>query len=315
MPTGSCDCCDQPLGGPGTIVFESTGLQRVFKCGMLRTSVSDENVTGTDPNDFHRVWTRTWECVHAPELNAHCDPGIRFDEVYTYAGPDFRYNDDPPSTCPFPDPVSEYDPCGDGVPVYCGRGIYQSVVTETMATDAEMDAELVNLLSGDILWLGPFSFAESTRDTFATTVTMNGGQNYVVNTARNAQKIRWKLQHSPTATCYLKVWFVRTTRPKGGTGSTDVIEELPPYEWSPTPGDPGDLCIADPLKAWFDADNAISSSTTEEPLMSFDGQSTVIIKKWSMIPGYVPDDPLNIAYNFGGTRPIPDLNPNGFPKP
>jgi hypothetical protein len=108
------------------------------------------------------------------------------------------------------------------------------------------------------------------------------------------RKIKWRLAHDPTGTCYLKVWLQKRFTPEGG--GADTITALTPYEWTGT----GNPCFAEALLPPDDAANRIASSPTEEGVPAADGTTTIEIVKWSCVSGYTPPD---------------DGSANGYPVP
>lgn len=114
-----------------------------------------------------------------------------------------------------------------------------------------------------------------------------------------------QLKHYPTSTCYLKVWIRARFRPSGGTGSTDVLTDIDPYEWVGT----GNPCLTDATKLYNDDANKITFDLPEltEADCPSNGSIFYEIKKWSCQAGYEPDDP-----NDDGSRPSPDTHPNGY---
>ena len=109
----------------------------------------------------------------------------------------------------------------------------------------------------------------------------------------NLRRIKWRIVHSPNATCYLKVWFQRHFFPETGA---EVITPLTPYEWIGS----GTPCLIDVSKPFYYSENYIRSAFTEEMEPSTDGYVAIEIVKYSFVAGYVPPD---------------DGTANGFPVP
>ena len=127
--------------------------------------------------------------------------------------------------------------------------------------------------------------------------------------------------HSPVGTCYLKVWMrdIKTDNDGyGGVTTTTEDDAVGPYEWS---GE-GDPCISNPSHGynWSDkgtADahgNEIWGDWDDIPVEDVEAGQTIatkrVIRKWSFVPDYEPDDPIG-ANSL--ERPNPDKKPNGFP--
>lgn len=98
------------------------------------------------------------------------------------------------------------------------------------------------------------------------------------------RRTKWRVAHSPTGTCYLKVWLRTRFVPEGG--GTEIITPLTAYEWTAT----GNPCLPDLTKGPDHADNIIRSDETEEQEPAEDGTTYVEIVKWSCQPGYTPPD-------------------------
>jgi hypothetical protein len=185
---------------------------------------------------------------------------------------------------------------------------------DTPIEDSQLFSETAAALAA-ALWI---------PDSFNTSLTLLGVQTLdpvygfdpgTYNEGLTVRGIRWKLEHSPTISCYLKVWLVRVIRPQGapGDGSGDTLDfSIPEYEWIGT-GSP--LCLPSQDKPPLHVDNRIFSPWTIESNdpTGDPGEAHVRIFKYSFIEGYEPDDPTGLTLSFGGTRPVPDLNPNGFP--
>lgn len=110
-------------------------------------------------------------------------------------------------------------------------------------------------------------------------------------------KIKYRVRHLPTGTCYLKVWISTVFTPTGGSPGTPVITS---YEWTGS----GNPCIAvttDPVDA---ESQKINSTETEVAVPSTNGETQVVILKWSCVSGYEPD-----------ISDDENPQPNGFPDP
>jgi hypothetical protein len=111
------------------------------------------------------------------------------------------------------------------------------------------------------------------------------------------RKIKWRVAHPPTGTCYLKAWINTRFRPKGGAedGTDDTVTPST-YEWTGT----GNPCLTDPTKSVDDEANMIRSTPTEIGVPATNGTTTVEILKFSCLSGYTPPD---------------DGSANGYPVP
>jgi len=123
------------------------------------------------------------------------------------------------------------------------------------------------------------------------------------------RRMRWKLRHRPSATCYLKVWLHKRFRPKVGSDGKqgpDTLTPLPTYEWTGT----GTPCFSFPDKPFNHDDNVISGAEAIEDPPEQNGYTAIEVTKWSLLRGYTPGNPQP-----DGSRPSPDKRPNGFPDP
>lgn len=118
------------------------------------------------------------------------------------------------------------------------------------------------------------------------------------------RKIKWRVRHLPTGSCYLKVWIRKTFTPAATDPPTvpppapTVTEET--YEWTGT----GNPCLTAPTDP-ADADSQkITGTENEVGVPDQPGTTTVEILKYSCLPGYTPDvsDPEN-------------PQPSGYPNP
>lgn len=119
-------------------------------------------------------------------------------------------------------------------------------------------------------------------------------------------KVKWRIKHSPTGTCYLKVWLRKTTSVGGDPDAIPPIEptvttdDSETYEWTGT----GNPCIANPNDGAASPSNDIvgDENTLDPP--SENGSITVEILKFSCVPGYEPD-----------VSDEENPQPNGYPDP
>jgi hypothetical protein len=154
-------------------------------------------------------------------------------------------------------------------------------------------------------------------------------------TSKTEQKIRFRVKHTPTGTCYLKVWFRKVIQnwkyedcetgfegdpprtesweavvncednPCTSRWSTDgapTFEAAGTYEWQGT----GYPCFSDDAKPPSYCVNAIYSS--EPVTVAATGNQSIFIEfKYSQLEGYEP--------NWGDENGYQGCNPNGFPIP
>ncbi len=98
------------------------------------------------------------------------------------------------------------------------------------------------------------------------------------------RRTKYRIAHSPTGTCYLKVWLQSRFTPEGG--GDDIITPLPAYTWSLT----GNPCFPDDTKSPGHADNLTFGDEAEEQEPSEDGTTTIEIAKYSCLVGYEPGE-------------------------
>jgi len=116
--------------------------------------------------------------------------------------------------------------------------------------------------------------------------------------------VQWRVKHSPTGTCYLKVWFLQTTFKDSGyyISPDDVTtdDSTTPYEWSGT----GNPCISNPDDGLYSASNKISGDPNTMLPPTFDGTRMIEILKYSLVENYEPD-----------VSDVENPQPNGYPDP
>jgi hypothetical protein len=119
-------------------------------------------------------------------------------------------------------------------------------------------------------------------------------------------KFKYRLKFKPPGTCYLKVWFRKTTVNHGDStavppvaGSTTYDDSVI-YEWNGT----GNPCLTDATKPYSDDANLVYSPPTEISVPTINGYIEIRVLKYSCVEGYEPD--ITDSYN---------LQPNGFPDP
>lgn len=110
------------------------------------------------------------------------------------------------------------------------------------------------------------------------------------------RRIKWRMIHAPTASCYLKVWLSVVS--KDSPNSEETVEELEPYVWNGT----GNPCFNDPTKLFSHEDNLIigkendfrfseEEEITGSGILSpqFHPRKFIKIEKYSYLPDYEPD--------------------------
>ena len=103
-------------------------------------------------------------------------------------------------------------------------------------------------------------------------------------TSYNIVRTKWRVKHSPTGTCYLKVWLQTRFVPEDG--GDPIITPIPPYVWEQT----GNPCFPDTSYGPGAAENLIRSDISEELEPSDDGTTYVEIVKYSCLASYTPPD-------------------------
>lgn len=111
-------------------------------------------------------------------------------------------------------------------------------------------------------------------------------------TSYTLRRVKWRIRHDPTGTCYYKVWPRKVFQPEGGGSPT--LTDLTPYVWNGT----GNPCLPDPTAGVTDEANYIRGTATELMEPSTDGEITIEVVKWSCVPGY---------------EPVEGVDPNGYP--
>lgn len=113
----------------------------------------------------------------------------------------------------------------------------------------------------------------------------------------SSQIFKYRVEHAPSATCYLKVWIKRTTETENGT--TEDTDQ--PYEWKGS----GYPCYADESKIYTACENIIYGQPSGTISASKGSSISVSILKYSFLEDYEPNDP-----DENGDQ---GCKPNGFP--
>lgn len=101
---------------------------------------------------------------------------------------------------------------------------------------------------------------------------------YINNTLR---KIKYRVRHLPTGTCYLKVWISKVFTLRTGSVSAP---EISTYEWNGT----GNPCLIAPANAVDAESQKINGTPTQVDPPIEDGTIAVSILKYSCVDGYEP---------------------------
>lgn len=133
---------------------------------------------------------------------------------------------------------------------------------------------------------------------------------------KQARKVKFRVEHEPSPTGYLKVWLQKRTTPYTHTQSegscscswvagTPVYAPAGTYVWDGTPTD-GGFRLADKTKAPDACENFVKQPfplevSLEEPSAGSGLEVEVIIQKYSFVPDYTPDDPDNTLLWTTGT--------------
>ena len=314
-PGGCCDISEF-LGNFSLGLIYESALASVPKCGEY---------PGLPTSDkFWRHRTRNIDAVgdgktYHTELHAQWDDSsgsclYHMTITGSSTGPDFNVALFNESFSPSSSPPDIWTGTVNGEPF---EGPWSNPVPGEFATqvttysDEYTDAEII--AKGQAL-LDSQAFAELGFDSARSQLNMSDGQptGPPPGIGVEMRKIRYKIQHRPTITCYLKVWLARIFHEQNTPVALDVVTPLDSsYEWLPT----NDPCLPDFTKHYGHVDNLITQSdwTIELPPDLVGGENKIVVYKFSFLQGYEPDDPELIAGAL--TRPDPDPESNGFPTP
>ena len=119
-------------------------------------------------------------------------------------------------------------------------------------------------------------------------------------------KVKWRIRHSPTGTCYLKVWLRKTTTVTGDPDADPPVEDTvttddsETYQWEGT----GNPCIENPDDGASDPSNDIVGEENDLDPPDENGSITIEILKFSCLRDYEPD-----------VTDEENPQPNGYPDP
>lgn len=329
MSHGPCDCCDQPICNTPTIICDSVSASKT-KCGFApytgdtspvatrytTQTAHTEIHTANDSGSCHAIMdvTTVQDCINGVTCSGGCNNSGATVPPYTHtwvpsgAACDFDSSSFSPccnfgSTTISTSATSQVITSSIGS---CPAGSSQ-VVTKTLSTLYTTDQLKTNTEDA----LPDYSGFDDDHSVSGQGITCSAFRGLSADeTSHSIRRFKYKVRHYPTASCYLRVWLRLRFRPAGTSGASDVLTDVDAYEWTGSPTD-GGLCFKDATLPYDHADNRIDSAASDEIAEPDDnGTTTIEIKKWSCLEGYEPDDP-----NDDGTRPDPDDNPNGWPKP
>jgi hypothetical protein len=133
---------------------------------------------------------------------------------------------------------------------------------------------------------------------------------YIVGSDNDAgpqfNKIKYRISHQPTTSCYLKIWFRKGTNQLYPNSLVEAtFESLFQYTWNGN----GSPCFTDPSKPFYACENIVYGDEFE--LLPTEGVVHWINWKYSIIQGYEPDWQ---EYDNDGNL-LERCNPDGVPNP
>lgn len=105
------------------------------------------------------------------------------------------------------------------------------------------------------------------------------------DSSKSERKAKWRLYHTPSSACYLKVWLKQIFTPaatEANPSPAPIETDLAPYVWSATTP-----CLADPDLPPDSLANRIYGSPNLETI-SENGSTEIVIVKYSCDPSYEP---------------------------
>lgn len=292
--SGTCNTTDvydpAPLGEAG---FEPECLHDSETTGETeRETVITDAIVNTEgatelngcspstPPDLSASWTETTTTDCATEDTTTVDDGVRCDDP-TPIGDDFT--DDTVITeggtvrtrTELQTPVDSSDVLGTP-PNHTERsasGEIEIVTTETLS-DEFTTAELKALAESNATATGyeaDWTYHDE-EDPPQYGITVTGNERILALT-----RIQWQLWHQASLTGYLKVWLDLEKTDETATVTTTA---LTPYEWTGAPGTNA------PEELYGGTVFSAPDDTPSDGTISW----RVLIKKWSLVEGYVPPD-------------------------
>jgi len=289
----SCGCCDDP---PCTVYMQKA-TRGIFgrKCAWRGNGTDNyyrtlSNVRTPDGGDLSN-WSYTIDSTNGGIKlgDIHCDDG--FDKS------DFTYTDfsGASHTVPRQGCVWPASDINDGFPCHAGPNFPATTTTETSMVTGNWtisisslitDSDLDDGVSAGVAGLSYDAWSE------ANPTSYEGSYKRMDDNAigEYIQQSKYRVNHYPTGTCYLKAWLVVAVFDPD-TGSFTWSSDLTPYEWTGT----GRPCLPIPESPWNDSDNIIYGDAIEVDIPTeFDQYYVVKVKKYSCVNGYEPpDDPEN----------------------
>lgn len=315
--SSACNCCEEPPGAGMVLQCVSATTQFDTPCGS--TDPDQQTPNGyADPPVLIRY------CKKITEY--HAGGGGYATQVTTYSISGITGECESHSTCSGSFTITYESGCiltgtysgetcdltftktgGSEDSICSGNGVLDPPEPSTLPPLFEGCAELVPTYPDFPAW--------PPADPDGPPVTLDTGQGTACTaTSETAipldriikRKTKWRIKHYPTGTCYLKVWFRKTTTIYGDPSATppgaDVVthDDTTTYEWTGT----GNPCITNPDAGVYGWSNAIFGSEHINTPPDVPGSIAISILKFSYLPGYEPDvtDPEN-------------HQPNGYPDP
>lgn len=121
---------------------------------------------------------------------------------------------------------------------------------------------------------------------------------------KSEQYVRYRLVHTPSPSCYMKVWFVKQVVDSLWNApdiSTQYFIDLEPYEWNGASGSNG-YCLTNSQKFNTDKENIIIAGDifdldVGDVSLGYERHVSIAIRKFSVVKGYEPDEPT-LGYPF-----------------
>lgn len=295
----ACYCCDTPDCGLVGLQSESFSVSK-SKCGFFvggvyyrkRVTVvsrsGEDQYTNSSGNGSCTTTLRSDSTkTSTSEYPADCAGGA----LGSCVGSGSTSKTEAPSgsgTCAGDACSGTFDPCVENWPPSCPVDLGLITSRETSYSEPDTTGELESRASAALeavaaTGTGYLAFRNLSSDENSLTIT----------------KFRYKIQHPPTASCYLKVWSDRVFTPEGG-GEAVVTADLDPYTWIGT----GNPCFPDPGLPERHADNRVESGWYNVDVPEADG-TIYLRRRRSCLAGYEPEF-TSILGETGGWPPPPD---------
>lgn len=327
-PPAECTCT-----GGYTIKTARTS-NFTYPCGSAIEEITETEIVEWDGTcDFGRLTSRTFEITQCSGSFTVSFPGDEEQEAYTITGEAKVWE----GFCIFE--ISEDgEVVGFAFPQNIGFGIYSygelcdgqvqtdsTTITRTPpVVGGPEEPEFGDQNSGCEGWCGdPAEEIEDLQDPSQWSFLMEEIQLSAGSSANGNIKFREsvniKFAHTPTPSCYLKVWFETKTTIFGPSTESDCgpafnqkiseTTEVTTYEWEGS-ATTGNLCVDPPItEENLTPDQVIYGGQETIEAETSNGQSKIMIYKilkWSLIKGYEPNDP-----DEDGDQ---GCNPNAYPS-